>query len=374
MKLATRASGAIGLLALTLLASPMASAESGWYVGLNVGASLSSIDDVRITRGLLEAGFTTNSIHDDDQDVGYKIYGGYQFNNYLALELGFFSLGEFAFDATTTPTGTLRGTIKLRGGNLDVVGLLPLIKELSLFARVGVNVHQAQDTFTGTGAVNVANPSRDEWMANVKFGLGVQVNVTESFGMRGEWERFRVVDGVGNTGDVDMISFGLVGRFGTKAPAIVHVMRTDPAECPKFEAAAPCVIPKVIEPVAVTFSADSLFDFDQATVRPAGKTALDTLAANLVGVSYEHITVRGHADRIGEDEHNRDLSTRRAEAVKAYLVETGKVPAGKIDAVGAPDSEPVTTPGQCVGVIVTPKLIACLQPDRRVNVEVFGTK
>lgn len=374
MKLA-KASGTVGLLALTLLASPMAMAESGWYLGLNVGASLSTIDDERITSSLLGAGFTTTSIHDDDGDVGYKIYGGYQFNKYLALELGFFSLGEFAFDAKTTPEGTLRGNIKLRGGNLDVVGILPLIKELSLFARVGLNVHQAQDHFATTGAVHVAKPNRNEWMANVKFGLGVQVNVTESFGMRGEWERFRVADGVGNTGDIDMISFGLVGRFGTKAPPIVHVIEAaPPVECPKVEAAVPCVIAKVIEPVAVTFSADSLFDFDGDTVRPAGKAALDTLAANLVGVTYEHITVRGHADRIGDDDHNRDLSRRRAEAVKAYLVDSGHVPAGKIDAVGAPESEPVTTPGQCVGVIVTPKLIACLQPDRRVNVEVFGMK
>jgi OOP family OmpA-OmpF porin len=67
------------------------------------------------------------------------------------------------------------------------------------------------------------------------------------------------------------------------------------------------------------------------------------------------------------------LSTRRAEAVKAYLESAG-IPAGKIAARGTDGSDPVTKPGQCKGKKATPKLIACLQPDRRVEVEVSGTK
>ena len=68
------------------------------------------------------------------------------------------------------------------------------------------------------------------------------------------------------------------------------------------------------------------------------------------------------------------LSTRRAEAVKSYLVETRGIPADKVQAQGADGSDPVTKPDECPGEARTPKLIACLQPDRRVDVEVVGSR
>jgi len=109
-------------------------------------------------------------------------------------------------------------------------------------------------------------------------------------------------------------------------------------------------------------------------VRPAGKQALDNFAAELKGARFEVITVTGYTDRIGSQAYNMNLSTRRAESVKSYLVEAAAIPADKITTRGADGSDPVTKPDQCTGKRRTPKLIACLQPDRRVEVEVEGTK
>jgi OmpA-OmpF porin, OOP family len=67
-------------------------------------------------------------------------------------------------------------------------------------------------------------------------------------------------------------------------------------------------------------------------------------------------------------------ATRRAEAVSAYLVQSGGVEANKIAATGLDEAKPVTKPGDCKGDKPTPELIACLQPDRRVEVEVTGTR
>jgi OOP family OmpA-OmpF porin len=136
----------------------------------------------------------------------------------------------------------------------------------------------------------------------------------------------------------------------------------------------PPVVTPPPAPRKVTFSADSLFAFDKADVKPAGKQALDKFAAELRGVDFAVITVTGHTDRIGTHAYNMALSTRRAEAVKKYLVESAGIPAGKIAARGTDGSDPVTKPGDCKGKKATKKLIACLQPDRRVEVEVSGTK
>ena len=73
-------------------------------------------------------------------------------------------------------------------------------------------------------------------------------------------------------------------------------------------------------------------------------------------------------------EPNQRLSESRAYAVKSYLVDAAGIPMARVSAKGVDSSNPVTKPGSCVGRKPTPKLIACLQPDRRVDVEVTGTR
>jgi OOP family OmpA-OmpF porin len=380
-----RASGPLTLLALAAIASPLALADdTGWYGGLNIGQSRAKIDDARISSGLLGGGLATTSITDDDRDTGYKLFAGYKLNRNFALEGGFFDLGKFGFTATTAPAGTLTGNIRLRGLNLDAVGILPITERFSAFGRAGLNYAEAKDSFSGTGAVNVIRPNPSERETNYKFGAGLQYDFTQSLGVRLEAERYRINDGVGNKGDIDLVSVGLVYRFGAKPPA-----PAPRAMAPAPVAAAPAPQPVVVPPPPppppppaamppaprkVTLSADSLFDFGKANLRPAGKQELDRFAANLRGVDYNVITVTGHTDRIGSHAYNMELSTRRAEAVKAYLVDSAGIPAGKIVARGTDGSDPVTKPGDCKGKKATKALIACLQPDRRVEVEVSGTK
>lgn len=379
MKLA-RASGTLGLVALAVIASPFAAADdTGWYGGVNVGQGRAKIDDARITSGMVGGGFTTPSITDDDRDTGYKLFGGYQFNKNFALEGGYFDLGKFGFTATV-PSGTLSGNIKLKGLNLDAVGILPITDKFSAFGRVGLNYAQARDAFSGTGSVTVLNPNPSKRDMNVKVGLGVQYAFTEALAMRVEAERYRINDAVGNKGDIDLISLGLIYRFGGKTPAPTpraaapEPVAVPPAPQPAAVTPPPPPPPAPRAPTKVTFSADSLFDFGKATVKPAGKQALDKFAADLRGTDFDVITVTGHTDRIGSHAYNMKLSTRRAESVQTYLVESAGIPAAKTSARGVDGADPVTKPGECKGAKATKKLIACLQPDRRVEVEVSGTR
>jgi OOP family OmpA-OmpF porin len=82
--------------------------------------------------------------------------------------------------------------------------------------------------------------------------------------------------------------------------------------------------------------------------------------------------VTGYTDRIGSDAYNQRLSEQRADAVKAYLVQTGGIDATKILADGKGKANPVTKPGEC-GEKRSPATVACLQPDRRVEIEVAAT-
>lgn len=122
----------------------------------------------------------------------------------------------------------------------------------------------------------------------------------------------------------------------------------------------------------VQLSADALFDFDKAVLKPEGMQRLDQLADQAKSLKLEVILAVGHTDRIGSDSYNQALSERRADAVKAYLVSRG-IEANRVYTEGKGETQPVTGT-QCDNVRGRTALISCLQPDRRVEVEVIGTR
>ena len=373
---------------MAVSAAPAAAQEGSYYYGgLSVGRSQARIDEERINASLLAAGLTTTGMSRDERDTGFKLFGGYQFNRNFAVEAGYFNLGKFGFTSTTTPAGTLNGEIRLQGLNLDLVGTLPLTENLSAIGRIGAQAANARDRFSGTGAVAVLNANPRKTEVNYKFGAGLQYAFNPSLLMRAEAERYRVNDAVGNHGGVNLFSISLIIPFGrapavvARAPAPVYVAPAPepmPAPAPVVVAAAPVapVAPVVLPPERrrVSFSADSLFSFDKSEIRSEGKAELDGFAKQLQGTRFDVVTVEGHTDRLGSTAYNQRLSEQRANSVKSYLVTSGGVESSKVTAVGKSESTPVTKPADCKGDKPTPKLIACLQPDRRVDVEVTGTR
>jgi len=196
-----------------------------------------------------------------------------------------------------------------------------------------------------------------------------------------------VIDG---RGAVATSGFGLCWRTSFWTPAAAA---TDPNGCkcdkdllpkdvcePK-PAAAPMAAPAAAKPAPaaapkpmgakVTLAADALFDFNKATLRPEGKAKLDDVANKSKSLVLEVVIAVGHADRIGGAAYNQKLSEKRAAAVKDYLVSKG-IPANRIYTEGKGSKQPVTKAGQCKGP-KSAKVIACLQPDRRVDIEIIGT-
>ena len=215
---------------------------------------------------------------------------------------------------------------------------------------------------------------------------------------------------------------GLCWRTARWTPAMA-IAECDPDLVKKEEPAAKPAEPKKAEPMPtkptfekVTLAADALFDFDKAVLRPEGKAKLDDVSAKVKDIKLEVIIAVGHADRFGTDKYNQKLSEKRAEgkaklddvvakakdikleviiavghadrfgtdaynqklserranAVKDYLVSKG-VDANRVYSEGKGKTQPKTAPDECKGK-KSKKVIACLQPDRRVEIEVIGTK
>ena len=372
--------GALTAISMAMLASQVAVAadapfvnpdwaNSAWYIGGSAGVTRATIDQPRIQAALTANGSTMTSFKKDEKDgPAYKLFVGKQLNRYLAIEAGYYDLGEFGFNAATSTGGVLNGNASFRGVNLDLVGQMPLTERFSLLARVGAAYTKTSTHFTGNRLNAVTAPNASEKKAGLKAGLGLEYKFSEALAMRAEVERFRVNDAVGNRGDVDMLSLGLVYKLGRPANAPVYVA---PAPEPVVEAApapmpapAPAPAPAPVPTSEkVSFAAEALFDFDKSVVKSEGKVALDDLLMKLQGMNTEVMVTVGHTDSVGSDAYNQKLSLRRAEAVKAYIVSKG-VEASRVYTEGKGESQPVADNSTAEG----------RAKNRRVTVEVVGTR
>lgn len=111
------------------------------------------------------------------------------------------------------------------------------------------------------------------------------------------------------------------------------------------------------------------FEFDKATLTAEARQKLDDLAYTLLQArDIERAEIVGYADRIGNTSYNMNLSKRRAQSVQNYLTQRGylNTRVAEVRAVGESQS---TTP--CAANASRNEQIACLSPDRKVEVEVI---
>lgn len=115
-----------------------------------------------------------------------------------------------------------------------------------------------------------------------------------------------------------------------------------------------------------SLSGDVGFAFGSATLTTAGLDAIRSVADSLKQASQINtVTVSGHTDRIGDAASNQRLSQQRADSVRRALVAEG-IPAATIQASGFGEDRPVVQCDQQDRA----DLIACLAPNRRVDIEV----
>lgn len=139
----------------------------------------------------------------DDSDLAWKIYGGLEVNEYISMEFGYADMGKVEY------TGAQTGTREVDGVTMRLLGTYALSPSFSLLASGGMNILQAD--VKGT---TVADDTDVAW----SLGLGAQYKLTESVGLRVEWERYFEVGSSsynGGTGeaDIDLISAGVTFKF-----------------------------------------------------------------------------------------------------------------------------------------------------------------
>ena len=162
--------------------------------------------------------------------------------------------------------------------------------------------------------------------------------------------------------DLQANAIPFVGQFGVRPLAVRPSGPAATARSGEFD-------PK--KPSIVTLVWTESFDFNRIQLSPEVRAKIDSdIMPKLKDFAeIRYINVNGHSDLLGSPTYNQQLSERRAEAVRAYLVAQG-ANADKIEVFGFGKTLPIKS---CRGEKSRRAMIECLAPNRRVEIEVQGT-
>ncbi len=281
--------------------------------------------------------------------VTYGVFGGYQITDNFAVELGYDDFGR----AKLREEGKTIAKHTNHGAHLSLKASYPVLQDLDVYARVGAAL--VRSDYKGYEGLDLRE---HKLQTSAVFAGGLEYAILPSLALRVEYQWLNNVGRINDSDghrldyrpDIGSVSAGLSYRFGQGV-------------------AEPEVITKKF-----AFSSDVLFDFNKSNLKAGGSQALDGMQSEVAqsGLSNPNYNVAGYTDRIGSDAYNQKLSEKRAETVANYLVAKG-VAQTNVTAVGYGKANPVTG-SNCDTVNGRKALIACLAPDRRVEVAVQGAK
>lgn len=184
--------------------------DAGFYAGAAdlVGATIDVNAHSESTGGVL-----TSATTGDRSETGWKLFGGYRFNPYFAIEGGYSLLGSFQFRNPAGGTTKLVGTSKPVVLSVDAIGSWPLAGGVSLYARAGLAHSKTKASLDDTGTTGTSQTHFKNTKWGYHAGIGAAWEISERFEVRIEWEHYRVADGFGEHTDVDLVSWGASYRF-----------------------------------------------------------------------------------------------------------------------------------------------------------------
>ena len=215
--------GAAGLL---LGSFSLQAAETGWYAGLSLGRADYDLDDVPAVNDPPSLVYRSSS---DSKDFGFGVFGGYQWNRWLALEGSFNHFGtatnDFSF-SYSTPLETLQGSgngeLEARAFSVSALFTIPLGESFSFGLRAGGAYARLESEgsqtfrFNGGPAEAVRSNGSDSGFKPT-YGANLQYAATRAISIRLDWQTFEDVgdraapgfDGI----DLDLMTLSVIGRF-----------------------------------------------------------------------------------------------------------------------------------------------------------------
>ncbi len=199
-----------------LLAGQAVAADTGGYIGISAGQTMSDVDAASADAALGSLGFGSSTTG-DETDIGFKLYGGYRFNRNFAVEGGYTDLGKFTAHSVITAGGSGTADWEWDGYSIDVaaLGIFPVNERFEIFGRAGLGIWNLDFSFTASGPGGTGIASDSDSGVSPLLGFGAALNINPQIGVRVEYERHFKVGGDDTAGDsdIDLISLGVLFKF-----------------------------------------------------------------------------------------------------------------------------------------------------------------
>ena len=147
----------------------------GFYIGAGIGDYSSSVDEINSLDSIDDAG-----IDFSDGDNAMKVFAGWHFNQFFAVQADYVDFGE----SSGAVTPLLSGTSDVQGIAPSIVGTLPL-GPIELFARVGMMFYDVDLNLTGGRVI-------DESGEDLVYSAGIGIDVLDRLNLRLEYEEIDI--------------------------------------------------------------------------------------------------------------------------------------------------------------------------------------
>ena len=202
----------VGLLALVSWSVQAGQSSPGWKLGVQASFADFQGDDVPDP--------TLNSKFIEDDTVGFKAYGQYQFNNWFGVEAAYHSMSDFE-DQSTDPNFPGRFKLNFEGFSAQGLVFFPVLTdEVQGFVKAGY--YDFNDDLSLSN-----NTKSNSSESGLVWGGGATIDITEQFGVRMDYERYD-----NSVGDLWAVNIGVQYSFGGSAESASAAMATPPPPPP----------------------------------------------------------------------------------------------------------------------------------------------
>lgn len=193
-----------GAYSCLLLLAP--ATHAAWYLGGAAGRARTDVDSGELNTRLAAAGQPGSARIETNERLGWRLFGGYQWGDYFAVEGGYTDLGQLdvKYYGSGAMTADTLESITLDSGagyELSLRGSYPFMDQFSAFARVGELAWKSK--YTVSAGSDVTFSGTDPF-----FGIGAAWHIDDFWSLQLGWDRYTV-----GKDKTDLIGFGISYRF-----------------------------------------------------------------------------------------------------------------------------------------------------------------
>ncbi len=351
------------LMGFFLLASLNAAADGTdvhdekFYLGGLLGQARGDVGAAEMNDRMAALGYDAEAQVSNQNRTAWELFAGYKYSDYLSVEAGYIDLGEVRtrLKGSVVDINDYLASANLvhprsaSGYELAVLGRYPINEKNYLYLRAGLLF--ANSRYEADAEVDFAKRSNSSRDGFVGIGYGYEIN--DRWGMRVSYENYRVEDE-----NIGLLGLGIQYKFHhhktavAAAPEVVAAIPIKEIKTPEV-IVDPCtqstsakekctrelIQPALIQSISIKLAVQ--FDTNSDVVKDIYLADIRKLADFMNEHKNTKVAIEGHTDDRGNDQLNKNLSQRRAHAVRNILIEKLGIESGRVAFAGYGEERPI---------------------------------